>query len=375
MITVLVVAGLVLLAIAGGVFFYLRRRVKAAEAAHAVSPLPSTDRTFPAIFQAWIGIDAGDASLAPARSLAPAGENLRRPTTVGAEAQIAKHALYIHIPEAFGVFARGRIVMTAPSLVGEYEPATIPIGLDTRARLKALNPDIKLIVQIGYTEGSDATTDIPPEHPWWLRVNGVRQPGWGGSFLFNLDLPEVRQHCADCCLIAMNTGIWDGLFLDVGNNDINHVDILRRIRSKCGDWPIIMNCNYRICPNLAPLLNGFYMECGPVSGAQWGLVQAALDFNERHVIQPALNLLEISGARSNLTMMPGLLLALTRSNGFYLYSDPATHEHIWYSLYDTQLGKPIGPTRAAGTNCSQRTFEHGMAVFNPPPGASFITPV
>lgn len=346
--------------------WFLKRR-KSNAVAGILSPLPATNQTFPAIAQAWIGIDTGDA---PMRELAPAGENLRRPTAVGAEEQIAKHALYIHIPEAFGVFARGRTTMTAPSLVNEYEPATILVGLETRARLKALNPDIKLIVQIGYTEGSDATTDFPPDHPWWLRVNGVRQPGWGGSFLFNLDLPEVRQHCANCCLVAKNTGIFDGLFLDVGSDDPNHLDILRRIRALCGDWPIMMNVNYRICPNLAPLLNGFYMECG--TQAPWAQVQAALDYNERNVRQPAMNLLEISGPRSDAAMMPGLCLALTRGNCFYLYSDPVTHAHRWYDLWDGQLGMALGPTRAAGTNGSQRAFEHGTAVFNPPPGESSI---
>lgn len=372
---------LALAAIAGGVIWYLKRK-KSNATAGVLSPLPASDRKCPAIFQAWLGIDAGNA---PLRALAPPGTNLRRPTDASTnEAAIAKHAAYWHIPEAFGVFARGRTVMTAPVLTGEYEPNTIPLGLATRARLKALNPNIKLGVQIGYTEGSDATTDIPPNHPWWKRVNGQRVPGWAfgldPAYLFNLDLPEVLQHCAECCRKAKDTGIWDFLFLDVFNDDIQHVDLLRRIRSLCGDWPIIANCNYSICPNVAPLVNGIMLECGPLtSAAQWAAVIAALDYAERHVIQPAMNCLEISGARDDMDMLlAATCLSLARSNGYVLYADAgpgyaSTHAHGWYDLWDIELGKPLESTKAAGTLGSQRLFEHGKVVFNPPPGDSYIT--
>lgn len=344
-----VFVAVVVLALGAGLFFYLRH--KAATAPIIPVPLPPSELSQIAVAQYWNGLD---------------GEHN--------EVNTAKHALYVEVPEPYGVLWQGRTDFTAPSLAGVFEPSTVAAGLAKRDRLKALNPNIKLGVQIGYTEGSDETTDFPPDHPWWLRINGVRQPGWGGSYLFNLSLPEVRQHCAECCKVAKDTGIWDFLFLDVFVDDPNHVDLLRQIRSLCGDWPIQVNCNYRICPNVAPLVNGIMMECGPLTtAAQWSAVRQAVEFNERKVRQPAINCLEISGSREDTAMMRrATCLALTCMNGYILYSDPVTHLHGWYPFWDIPLGRPVAPPTPFASMGAQRAFEHGTVYFNPPPGDAYI---
>lgn len=232
---------------------------------------------------------------------------------------------------------------------------------------------------MGYTEGSANPNNFPEDHPWWKRnAQGNHVLGWiGGNprpYLFNLDLPAVRQHCANSVVNALDTGVFDGAFLDVFSDDSNHVDILRLIRAQRPNALLVVNCNYRICPNVAPLVDGFYMECGVLTtSAQWAQVIATLNFNERHVRQPALNCLEISGPRDNVALLRAVTcLSLALSNGCFCYSDPVTHIHGWPSLWDLKLGRALGPPQAFGTIGSQRTFEHGTAYFTPPPGDSYI---
>lgn len=349
-------ATLIIIAVVGvGVAAFFLLKHKAETAPIVLSPLPESTANFPRIFQNWTGIF-------------PWWE----------DAPIAKHDLWWHIPENYGVFATGRTVMTAPNMSGTYDPSTLQAGMDRKNRIKAMNPNMKFFVQIGYTEGADATTDFPPDHPWWLRVNGARVSGEGEAHLFNLDLPEVRQHCANCCGVAMETGIWDGIMLDVFKDDANHVDILHRVRAKIGNAPIIVNVNYRICPNITPLVNGIFMECRAITGqAQWKQVQDALDYNERHVIQPAMNCLQIDGFRVDIEQMRAITcLMLTRGNGYSLMTDPITavdgSTHEWYTFYTKSLGQPVGQPQAAGSLGTRREFEHGTAVFNPPGGSTIL---
>lgn len=344
-----IIIGVLLLA---GLVVYLVKR-HAENSPVVLLPLSNGPRRAPAIFCPWMERD---------------------------EAVIAKHGLYIDVAEAYGAeWVSGG----SPSLIGALKPGTLSAAVAKRGRLKALNPDIKLFLDIGYTESVPSAANFPLGHPWWLRdAAGNLVPGWIGGdprpYLFDLGNPAVRQHCAESCAAAIATGIWDGIFLDVFVDDERHVDILRRIRILLPYAALLVNCNYRICSNVAPLVNGIFMECGPLTAAQWPAVQAALDFNERHVRQPAMNCLEISGARDDeRSMRAATCLALTRSNAYVVYADPgpgyaSTHRHAWYPFWDLQLGRPTGSTMAAGQSGSQRTYEHGRAVYMPLPGYSFI---
>lgn len=334
----------------GLALYFIIRHLRKAPIIGTLFPLPHVEEDFPRQFAPW----ASDLTGMPA------------------EEAISKHDLFWHVPENYGMFWKGMRPLCAPSMTGEFEASTIQAGVDKRNRLKALNPDLKLFVQIGYAEGSDETTDFPLTHAWWKRdAQGNRIPGWGTSFLFNLDLPQVRQHVADCCLEAMRTHIWDGVMLDVFYDAPNHVDILKQVREKCGNWPIIVNLNYKIAPSIAPLVDGVFMECGSLSTAkQWTDVQEALDFNERHVRQPSMNCLQIYGYRVDIETMRAIVcLMLTRGNGYAMMSDVGSSNHDWYLFYDAKLGSPRGTTRPAGSIGSQRDFTNGTAVYNPPNGA------
>jgi hypothetical protein len=266
------------------------------------------------------------------------------------------------------------------------EEWTIGQGLSMRRRLQDMNPEILLFSGVGFLEGQDGYTDFPADHPWWLRdPAGHRvRSYWGGLtggdvYLFNLDLPEVRQHCADGCHLLMQTGVWDGIMLDNFRDEPNYVDILRRLRSLEPDRPIVVNCNYRICPNICPLVDGIFMECGVLSSpGAWSAVIKALDYNERHVRRPTMNCLEISGGRDNERQMMALTcLSLTSSNGYCLYADPgpgyaSTHAHAWYEVWSRKLGKPLSPTAFDGTK-RIRQFEHGLVTFDIPPKNSSIS--
>jgi len=326
-----------------------------------LTPLPMVDKTFPSSLLAW---------------------NMEN--AVNTDEQIIKHDMWLHVPEGFGVYWEGwNMRFCSPSMSGRLDQRTIFNGQEMVDRLRFKNPNLKFLVQVGFTEGSDATTDFPPDHPWWLRVNGQRvlmnnqnPPPETNSYRFNLDLPEVRQHAADACATLLNTGIWDGIFLDVWEDDSNHLDILTRIRAAVGNGPIIMaNCNYNICPLTIGLLDGIYMECGLINTASaWKKVQDALDYNERHVRQPAYNYLEITLAdRTDETVMRATTsLALTRSNGYICAVAPKpTHFHDWYDFWNKSLGKPTSSTKAIGTLGSQREFENGTVAFNPLGGISF----
>lgn len=354
----LILAGLA--AIGAAVYFLWLRKTPATA---VLPPLTIPSRPGPSIFQCWIAAD-----------------NLNEDP----EITTARHDLYWHGPEALGTYWKGRNgVYTSVSLAGDFEPSTIQAGLDTRARLKALNPDLLLFISVGYTEGIDAWTDFPIDHPWWLRdAQGNRVPGWGegaaASFLFNLNLPEVRQHCANSCRNAWATGIWDGIFLDVFTNDALHVDILRRTRALIPNVPIIVNgrqkaktSNSYICSDLAPFVNGFLIEAGQLTTpARWKTIQDAVDFNERNVRQPAMNCLEIAGPRNDeRTMRATTCLALTRG-GYALFADShplyaSDHAHGWHPFWEKSLGNPIGSTMTAGNMGSRREFANGTAVYNP----------
>lgn len=338
---------LALVVLGFGVFLLLKRKAETAPV--ILDPLPLGARSAPAVFCPWMERDEG---------------------------VIAKHGLYWDIAEAYGVhWVHG----TSPNLAGVLDPSTVVVGLAKRSRLKTRNPDIQLGVQIGYTEGVPDLANFPVDHAWWKRdAQGRPVHGWADTFLFNLNLPEVRQHCAMSCKAAMDSGVWDFLMLDTMMDDANHVDILRRVRALLPAVPVIVNCNARICPNIVPFVNGVFMECGTMTAMKWPLVQQALDFNERHVRQPAMNCVEISGARTDLAMMrAATCFVLARSNAYLVYADPgpgyaSTHLHLWYDYWNVGLGHPVGPTMAAGKFGSQRRYEHGNAIFLPPPGDSHI---
>ena len=331
-----------------GVFIY--KKVKKSKEVEPPRPFPPGRRRAVQAFQLW-----GNA---------------------GQEQNIYKHGLFMHIPEYFGLLRLGRNDATSPTMIHQFEPASIEIARERITELRRLNPNIIILADCSYTEGRDNYTDIPPNHVFWKRVNGQRVQGWIGwiCWLFDLDQPAYRQNCAATAKSCMDLGLFDGIFFDCLEDTPQNVDILRRFRALCPNALILGNVNYRICPNLAPLVNGFLMECN--SAAPWDQLRAACDFNARNVKQPSINCLEINGQRGDDRKMRASTCLAVCYDCFTCYADAgpnyaSTHQHEWQSYWELDLGLPVEPPLVLTNGNVKRQFEHGEANFIPT-GDSYI---
>lgn len=350
---------ILLLAVSVGAYFlFMRKKDKdSGLVSEPPAPLKASTRTFPSAFGAWNCLD--------------------RDT----DKTLAFHDLWWHIVPNYnarwsGPFRPPLNMITFPCLSGRIDPESLDAAFAKKRSLRGFNPDMKLLIELGYTENCDEATDIPPEHVFWMRdEHGHRVPGWPyfpyPLWKLNIGSAAYREHVALAAQNAMGTGVWDGMFLDVWSDDANHLDLIQRIRGKVGSKMVIANVNYRICPLTAPYLNGVMMECGSLTTpAQWRQVEQAMDYYQSHLLDPQAICLEVAGPRDQENIMrAATCLTLTHSNGYVLYADPgagfaSTHLHKWHRFWDKSLGKPIGGLQRVG-NTSRREFERGTAVYNP----------
>lgn len=341
-------------AIGGAIYYFVKRAPK--DPNEPVYPPPALiKRPQPAIIRAWNKAFVPDEY----------------------EDEIARHDLVFHGPDFFGInWADGPQLF--PPLNPEVNLITVPTARAFKERLKIRNSSIKLLCQIQFQEADDNYTNIPENHEWWLRdARGNRVSGWQSptfhSYLFNLELPAVRQHAADMAHAMMNTEVFDGIFLDNWKDDLTHLDLIRRIRAAVGDRLILANANYRQCPLTVGFLNGVFMECGNnLSPTVWREMEEALVYNEERVRSPRINCLETYGVRHDLARMRATTtLAMTHADGFVLYADwnPALggpdHSHGWFDFWDAPIGIATAPRVTKSDGSIWREYSRGTVVYNP----------
>ena len=325
-----------------------------ATSAPAEKPLARriAERTLPSVFQAWN----------------PA-ENLKgEPALVTA----ARHDLIFHAPGYFGLRWDQRPV----GLAKAFTAASIAAARARRRKLLKLNPNLVLLAEVRYRDAGEGF--LPEGHKWWAHKDGKRVPGWkeGGFFILNFQDAEYRQHVAVRCKAVVATGVVDGVMLDWWIDDDHRLALARAVRQAVGEKALILvNANDRTTPRTAPYVNGYFMECYRSRTVRdWQRIAHTLTWAEKNLRAPRVNCLEtwFHQSRRDLRLMRATTtLCLTHSDGYCLFSDPnplpkPDHLHDWYPFWDRHLGKPTGPGRRRADKATERDFDNGTAVYNPP---------
>ena len=105
-------------------------------------------------------------------------------------------------------------------------------------------------------------------------------------------------------------------------------------------------------------------------------IENTLVWAEANLREPQVNCLEGWGIPTEPLDSPNNLrqmrlfttMSLTHSDGYVLYTDGnIDHEHFWYSFWDADLGRPIGPKAQQYQNIDGlfiREFTNGWVVYN-----------
>ena len=238
-------------------------------------------------------------------------------------------------------------------LATAFQPASIQTAKTLRRGLLEKNPNL---VMLGELRFRDAWSEfLPADHPWWKRTpEGAYDYGWkeGGYIKLDYANPELRRHLAAQARAVVQSGVFDGIFLDWWADDDDRVALLEALREGVGPEAIIVaNVNWHKAPRSAPYLNGLFMECSRnYTRWQWEAFQDTLQWAEQSLREPHANCFETwwQNSRRDLRMMRATsTFSLVFSDGYCLFADPNElpsfdHLHDWYPFWDEPLGTPRG---------------------------------
>ncbi|MFD0716896.1 DUF4082 domain-containing protein [Paenibacillus sp. GCM10027626] len=327
------------------------------------------DRDFPSIFQAWNKVEFG-------------------PGVTGNEIHdTAMHDLYFTSTQGLGLqWDDGSPTNWDNDGLGTaFTQASISAATAKVQALHAQNPNLVILTEIRYWAAWD--TYLPADHAWWKRgSDGSKIAAWQGEgltiYYMDWNNEAFREQVANQAKAAVDTGLVDGIMIDCmaidefgdADADPNRVDLIARIRGKIGDKLLLVNSNQLKRPNMAPYINGLYMEVWQSSTSEhMQLVADTLKWAEEKVRSPKINALELwyDNTRDDLyKMRAATTLSLTHGNGYVLFADHnenvnPDHMHNWYDFWNANLGKP----RAAGyqradNELFQREFDNGTVIYN-----------
>lgn len=324
----------------------------------------------PAVFQAWNPIDMPTLPLESSKDRLMAA---------------AKHDLMWEEPVSqlgYGV----ELVLGAVwdhqhgGLATKFTEKSKKRALNNRRQMLQINPSMIFLLEVRWRDAPGSF--LPADSPFWKRdESGDRIVGWNNGpepyYLLEPSKTEFAENIARQCLIAIDSGIYDGIMFDWDG----HLPIVRTVRKKLGDEPlIVVNIHDRIheAKRYGKLINGAFMELSPpgpgFSGrtlGTWKSTREALLFFETAFREPTVNCLEVWGSRSDLRRMrAATTLSLTHSDGYVLFADPnplktPDHLHDWYEFWDTELGSALGELVERPDGAYAREFEAGTVVYNP----------
>ena len=360
-------------------------------------------RSYPAIFQAWNGIENR-----------PDTDELHR---------LAEHDLAFAHPYALLKIA-WNISEEQPyaGLATALNPNQLDTASERKQELSALNPNLLLLVELRYRDAryvsrqNEADVEsrwevgyFPPDSPYWLKGrNGKPVIGWGEDtngdgkidesdkilgYLIDFTNPDMQNLMVNQAVALYKSGLFDGIILDWWNEDYAtssiavddwsetiltpeaeleaRLAILRKIREQVGDdFLILVNANTRQIPKSAPDVNGLFMECykqDHTKGYNLNQIlqmEKTLLWAEQHLREPRINCLEgwrvVTDYNGDLDtrvaernseenqqwMRMITTLSLTHSDGYVLFGDDNAipvpdHLHNWYDFWDADLGQPI----------------------------------
>lgn len=261
-------------------------------------------------------------------------------------------------------------------LATAFTPESIEKARKKRAELLAMNPNLVIICELRYRDAS--TKFLPEDHEWWRKdENGDFVVGYQEHNLMLLDYfnPEYQDHVAKRAKAMMETGVFDGIMLDWWRDDIARKPLTVKIRQAIGpDALLIVNPNSRIEPELAPLINGYFMECYEShTPHHWMVIKETLKWAEKNLRKPVINCVESwfhNSRQEDKDLMRAITtLVLTHSDGYCGFTDPnelpvGDHRHDWYPFWDAPLGKPAGDMQQLDNGAYSREYTNGVAVYN-----------
>ena len=343
------------------------------------------NRTFPSVFAAWGGLGWSQV--------------LNLPELSDTE-HLALHDLYWTGGAPLGlefVFAK-----QGWAKYGDLEKAQ-----SLRDSLLALNPNMLFLAEVRMR---DATLSRHPEDfPYWLRdangnrINVAPEEPESDYYLIDFTQPGMQDIIVQQALAVAKCGLFDGIFLDwwkenhavIANDDSGwnegyrgfeteqniRDNIIQRIRSQVReDFLILGNTNRTKIPRTAWAINGTFMETGRDNESGYtheGLkeIEDTLLWAEANLREPQINCPEGWGIPTEPPDSPANLrfmrvftsMSLTCSDGYVLYNMDSTHQHVWYSFWDADLGHSLGAKAQHYQNIDGlfiREFTNGWAVYN-----------
>ena len=166
---------------------------------------------------------------------------------------------------------------------------------------------------------------------------------------------------------------------------ITHILSEVRLQAR-DDFLILANSNRSKLTSYNEYINGTFMETLQDHRNGYthdGLkqIENTLLWSEKHLRSPQINCLEGWGIGNQSPDNPDNLqwmrvftaMSLTHSDGYLLYNTGegnyggADHNHLWHDFWDTDLGRPIGPTAVQYRDVDGlfiREFSNGWAVYN-----------
>lgn len=320
-------------------------------------PLKIRNREFPSVFQAWSKAD-----------------NLYFEDK---DKTIARHDLYWHTPEVFGLIWNNASVGLADGFTKE----SIEKAKAYKNKLMLYNPNIITIAELRYRDAFSGY--LPANSNWWMRdVTGNYVYGWKEGSYIRLEFRDstFRKNVAAKAKAVIQSGVFDGVFLDWWTENeflAERLDLIKRVREAIGDSALILvNSNENTIPSSANYVNGLFMECwdSPEPTAfKWRKYLLTLQWAEKNLRYPRINCFETwyGTSRQELNRMRATTaMSLTCSDGYSLFCDPGSfptpdHLHSWYDFYDVKIGKPVEKGFIRTDGAHQREFTNGTVIYNP----------
>ena len=252
---------------------------------------------------------------------------------------------------------------------------------------------------------------FPPDSDFWLRdASGQILRNQGGEYLINFLKTEVQDLLVKRIIAVARCGLYDGVFIDgfarnatgfVGrhlhsatNEEIIQAtqNILRTVREHVrADFLILVNANDTKPTHYTEFINGIWMErigifadYPVVDDIRAGVQESEslLSWAQENLRPPQITCLHGAGTtreppdgpNNRRWMRVFTTISLTHSDGYVVYD--TDYDNVWYSFWDADLGRPIGPKAQQYQNIEGlfiREFTNGWAVYNRSGDAQTIT--
>lgn len=275
------------------------------------------------------------------------------------------------------------------------------VGKSEIAKLRRINPNILVLLSIGFNHGILSDQFPPESSPFWLRDDDGELIKVDYVHLADFTHPESQRMIINLAVSAYNSGVIDGVFFDSWGGTVPvlpgyktieeerqpRINILQGIRDRTHpDFLIMCNTNDRKIPYTVDNVNIAFMETHPFfPDDKYGLPQMAhlehiVRWMKNNLREPQMICFEaryrpsVDGVLpepvelANMRMLTTFVLTFTDGAILYAIGLDGDHNHNWYDFWDADLGQPVG-RKYTGYNPMLagfyiREFTNGWVVYN-----------